>query len=75
MTASELATEINLGPQNRAVIDHLRANKSLTTWTAFDLYGITRLGSRIHDLRKAGYQIISTPMTGGSRGAVEYSLA
>ena len=31
---------------------HLLDNGSITTWEAFELYGITRLSAKIYELRK-----------------------
>lgn len=43
--------------QNEIILNHLRKNKGITSMDAFELYGITRLSARIHDLRESGYQI------------------
>lgn len=43
--------------QEKAVLRHLRTNNYITSMIAFDLYGITRLSSIIHRLRKQGYNI------------------
>ena len=42
--------------QKEIVIDHLLNHGDMTTLTAFRL-GITRLASRVHELRKEGYPI------------------
>lgn len=47
--------------QNQMVLDHLKNHKGLTTYQAYELYGITRLPSRICNLREDGH-IISTIM-------------
>lgn len=39
------------------IIRHLNDYGSITTLDAFNEYGITRLASRICDLRKSGYDI------------------
>lgn len=44
--------------QCQEVLQHIEVNGCITTMDAFDL-GITRLASRIHDLRKMGYNIRS----------------
>ena len=43
--------------QNEIILNHLRKNKGITSMDAFELYGITRLSARIHDLREEGYEI------------------
>lgn len=42
--------------QNDIVLKHIK-RKPLTSLEAFKLYGITRLASRIHDLKEAGEKI------------------
>lgn len=39
------------------ILNHLRKYKTITTLEAFELYGITRLPSRIFDLRESGFKI------------------
>ena len=41
---------------NDIVLKHIK-KKPITSLEAFKLYGITRLASRIHDLREAGNKI------------------
>ena len=43
--------------QNQQILRHLRKYNGITTLVAFRLYGITRLASRISELRKMGYDI------------------
>lgn len=43
--------------QMKEVLNHLKSKKSITSMQAFELYGCTRLAAKIHDLRKAGYDI------------------
>ena len=43
--------------QRQQVLQHLKQGRSITNFDAFNLYGITRLGAVIHDLRKSGHQI------------------
>lgn len=42
--------------QNDWVLDYLKVNNVITQRTAYE-YGITRLASRINDLRKDGHNI------------------
>lgn len=43
--------------QNQLILNHLSKYKTITTIQAFELYGITRLPSRIFDLRESGHKI------------------
>ena len=43
--------------QCERVLDYIRTFGSITTREAFIDLGVARLGSRIHDLRTAGYKI------------------
>lgn len=44
--------------QNQKILNHLRMYGTLTSLEAFQMYQITRLSGRIHELRKQGYNII-----------------
>ena len=48
------------------VIEFMKSHGSITTIQAFQL-GITRLASRIHELRKDGFKIVGTPVKGKNR--------
>lgn len=43
--------------QAQVILDHLLAGKPLTALDALQQHGCFRLAARIHDLRKAGYDI------------------
>ena len=45
--------------QIKQVERHLKKRKSMTTWDAIQLYGITRLSALIFTLREDGYNIES----------------
>lgn len=47
--------------QNEKILRHLK-RKSISTYEAYDKYGITRLSGRIYDLRNQGYQILAKPV-------------
>ena len=50
--------------QKEQVIKHLKKYRGLTSMTAFEKYGITRLASAIHELRHHdGYNILSVDKT------------
>ena len=49
--------------QNQRILDYLGRNGSITQFEAFIDLGIMRLASRISDLKKQGYNIISRTET------------
>ena len=53
--------------QNDLVLEYCRAYGSITTLEAFRDLGITRLASRIHDLKKAGYEFERETISGRNR--------
>ena len=48
---------MNTDAQTQLILRHLTKHKTITTHQAYDLYGITRLPSRIFDLREMGHKI------------------
>lgn len=51
---------MNIKSQKAQVLKHLQNHKNgITSMTAFERYGITRLSGRIHELRGEGYSIIT----------------
>lgn len=53
--------------QCERILRHLRDFGSITSLEAIAEYGILRLASRINDLRRQGYRIVSTTGTGKNR--------
>ena len=49
--------------QNQLVLSLLESGKHITSMDAYEQYGITRLPSRICDLRASGYNIGSVTRT------------
>lgn len=49
------------------VLRHLKDHGSITSFEAFNEYGILRLASRINDLRAQGIAILSETATGKNR--------
>lgn len=47
--------------QKAIVLDHLINEGGITSFEAFERYGITRLAAVIHDLKDIGVQIVSIP--------------
>jgi len=48
---------MSLKPQAIHILRHLESGASITPARARDLFGIERLGARIHELRRAGYDV------------------
>lgn len=48
---------IDTSSQDKIVLWHMTKYKYITSFDAFELYGITRLSAKIYDLRQQGYQI------------------
>lgn len=61
--------------QRALVLDWLKAGKSLTNFQAFKLFGTTRLGAIIYDLRKMGYKIKTIMMNGENCQFAVYEMA
>ena len=53
--------------QTDRVLEYMKANGSITSGQAMNDLGIMRLASRISDLRKLGYPIVSECVTGQNR--------
>jgi hypothetical protein len=45
--------------QASRLLDYLQVNKSIDPLKAWSELGIYRLGARIHDLKRAGYNIVT----------------
>lgn len=66
--------------QNEIVRAHLELNGTISTWDAFELYGITRLSARIADLKEQGVEFTRKWVTKRNRygdlvSYLEYGLA
>ena len=53
------ATLPHLKPQAIAILRHLETGQAITDAQARDLYGCTRLGARVLELKQAGYPVVS----------------
>lgn len=53
--------------QTEKILRHLKKFGSITPLEAMEEYGIMRLGARIWDLKKAGYEIRSQDVKGRNR--------
>ena len=62
--------------QCERILRHLRHYGSITQGEAYSEYGITRLASRINDLKKKGFNITSETVEGKNRygEATHFSL-
>ena len=45
--------------QSQAILEHLKAGKTISPIEALNLYGSFRLAARISDLRKEGHNIVT----------------
>lgn len=70
-----LIQEHEVTTQREAVMYHLKNWESITSLTAINEYGATRLSSIIHNLRKEGYSITSIPMTRVNRFGHSVTIA
>lgn len=61
--------------QTQKVIKHLQEVGPLTTFQAFELYGIARLSARIHDARDMGYSIKTSSKTVKNRDGNHVTFA
>lgn len=53
--------------KTQQVLNHLKEFGSITTWTAIQSYGATRLSAIIFNLRKRGYEIATLPIASKDR--------
>lgn len=56
-----------LSPQNRQLYEHMREHGGVSQMEAYDEYGITRVASRIHEMRVAGIGIVKSMRSGTNR--------
>ena len=57
------------------ILAHLKSGRTITTFQAFSLFGITRLPDRFRDLRLMGHEIQSIMITLPSKKRVaQYSI-
>jgi hypothetical protein len=52
-----VADDLRLTPQAKTVLVHLRKHGDITPAKADTVYGITRLASCIHEIRRVGYTV------------------
>lgn len=73
---TDLATDINLGKQQRVILQHLKDGKNITQMKAMGVYHIPRLSDVVLKLKRKGYNIV-TEMCDDEVGGryASYSLA
>lgn len=60
--------------QSENILAHLESGIPLTPIDALNLYGCFRLASRVHDLRKDGYDIHMKPVTANGKTFASYYM-
>jgi hypothetical protein len=67
---------MNLPPQSKTVLAHLRHEAHITSWQAEGVYRIRRLASRIDEIVAAGYDVIKTEARDATgQRYIRYSLS
>lgn len=61
-------------PQVMKVLNHIQSHGKITTYEAFADYQITRLPSRINDLRNRGYKIETNMVYKDGKHWAEYRM-
>lgn len=56
------------------ILSHLQSGKTITPIDALNLFGCFRLGARIFDLKKMGYNIETNIVHNGRKKFAEYKL-
>jgi hypothetical protein len=60
--------------QTQKILDRLKEGKSITPLEALQDYGCFRLGARIWELKKMGYNVRSEIVTENDKSFAKYSL-
>ena len=60
--------------QTHDIVYHLHNIGSITPLEALEKYGCFRLGARINDLRREGYNILTTMIEHNNKRFAKYSL-
>lgn len=71
---NRLLSHLQDGTQNKEVLKYLLTHSKITTFEAYEYFGITRLPVRISDLRHMGVVIIAEMKYKGKKHWAEYSL-
>lgn len=66
---------VNKRPMTQLILDHLKAGRTITAVEAAALWRVRSLTKRIHEIRRMGFDVISTPMQDSTgQRYVRYSL-
>ena len=60
--------------QERAILAHLKAGRSITPLEALRRFGCLRLGARVYDLRRRGHKIINVWQSAGDKRFARYRM-
>ena len=60
----EMQTKVG---QRQMILEYLKANGSITPFEAFSELGITKLATRISEMKRAGYTFVQEMCTGTNR--------
>jgi len=60
--------------QSQNILDHLDSGKSITPLEALERFGCFRLGARIWDLKRKGYNIITILISKNNKQFASYEL-
>lgn len=66
-----MASDVKL-TQCETILSHLDKYESITSYEAFERYGITRLSGRIKELRDRGYAIVTDMVDNGTSRFARY---
>jgi hypothetical protein len=67
-SATDTVTDINLAPQCRTILAHLKKGETITNAESMLVYHISRLSDVVRKLRLAGYDISTTMKKDGVGG-------
>lgn len=60
--------------QCKRILSHLQSGRTINPTQAWNLYGCYRLSARIHDLKKAGFDIVTRLVHVDGTKYAEYSM-
>lgn len=60
--------------QTDSILIHLKSGKSITPLEALELWGCFRLGARVNDLRREGYEIETEIIEQNGKRFARYSM-
>ena len=69
MENNVLSNDLSLDSQKDSILSYLQTGRSLSPLEALNMFNCLRLGARISDLRKEGYNIETTYNKTGKRYA------